>query len=80
MSRENFFVKLKGKTADITVYAHLDNIAYVEEVVTKDKDGSVSAPVTTIHFTNGTKVSVQEPMPEIMAKAAQYGVAKVVGA
>jgi phage repressor protein C with HTH and peptisase S24 domain len=72
MSRDNFFVQVKGKDSK-PVYIHLDNIAYVEEVTTKDGQHTV------VHLVGGTKVEIQDSMLAIQSKAAAFGVAKIVG-
>lgn len=76
MSRDNFFVKLRGIDQQ-AVYVHLDNIASVEEKLVKSKDLPATA-VSVITLVSGDKLEVQESMVVIMAKAAAYGVAKVM--
>lgn len=75
MSRDNFFVQLKGIDGK-TVYVHLDNITHVEEG--EVKDGKTTSFQTVVHLSGGGTVVVQESMMSLIQKTAAYGVAKVM--
>jgi hypothetical protein len=76
MSRDNFFVQLKGADNE-ALFIHLDNIAYVEEKEVKAQ-GKAATKQTLVHLVGGGHVVVQENMQSILSKAATYGVAKVM--